>query len=250
MALPVYNLMAAERPSSSTLPLRIWHFTSDQVQAMEMVSLHTPYNQPWRSRHVLTMLMGTGQFISAPSLPSIQYFQQNLTNSPSTSPRLPELSLAPPPGPNARQSSQLSLIAASASEMMPNTAFPLEPDVGIATAEVPSRLFDGQPGMGPKSSATWPMPPASPENMFFDQPTEQPPVIEPIAQAQRAQTYPRPIAPNSTSTPQRGFVNDFGTTKSSKPKVRGRFNPIRRKEVQEVRKQGACIRCRMLKKPV
>lgn len=34
-----------------------------------------------------------------------------------------------------------------------------------------------------------------------------------------------------------------------KHKVRGRFTPARRKEVQEVRKKGACIRCRMLKKP-
>jgi hypothetical protein len=37
--------------------------------------------------------------------------------------------------------------------------------------------------------------------------------------------------------------------KSVKPKVRGRFTPGRRKEVLEVRKRGACIRCRMLKKP-
>ncbi|CCU82573.1 hypothetical protein BGHDH14_bgh02751 [Blumeria hordei DH14] len=37
--------------------------------------------------------------------------------------------------------------------------------------------------------------------------------------------------------------------KQNRPKVRGRFSASRRKEVQEVRKRGACIRCRMLKKP-
>lgn len=35
----------------------------------------------------------------------------------------------------------------------------------------------------------------------------------------------------------------------SKPKVRGRFSDSRRKEVQNMRKMGACMRCRMLKKP-
>lgn len=35
----------------------------------------------------------------------------------------------------------------------------------------------------------------------------------------------------------------------SKPKVRGRFSDSRRKEVQHTRKIGACMRCRMLKKP-
>jgi hypothetical protein len=187
--------------------------------------------------------------MSAPSLPPIQYFQQNTTNPPSTSPRLPELSMGSTSGPIARQSSQLSMIAASASEMMPAAAFSMEPEAGITGTDMGVRLFDGQGGIMPKPSATWPIPPGSPEVMFFDQPPDHP-VIEALAHAQRAQTYPRPIAPNSSNTPPRGFVNDFGIAKSSKPKVRGRFNPIRRKEVQQVRKQGACIRCRMLKKPV
>lgn len=46
------------------------------------------------------------------------------------------------------------------------------------------------------------------------------------------------------------FSAEYGNgQKSNKPKVRGRFTPTRRKEVQEVRKMGACIRCKMLKKP-
>ncbi|KAK5120951.1 hypothetical protein LTR85_005735 [Meristemomyces frigidus] len=35
----------------------------------------------------------------------------------------------------------------------------------------------------------------------------------------------------------------------TKKTARGRFSDTRRKEVQEIRKRGACIRCRMLKKP-
>jgi hypothetical protein len=69
---------------------------------------------------------------------------------------------------------------------------------------------------------------------------------------QRAASFPRPIAinPNST-TPATGLMPDLAL--SSKPvqksNVRKRFDPDRRKEVQKLRKIGACIRCRTLKKP-
>ncbi|KAK8251828.1 hypothetical protein IWZ00DRAFT_252463 [Phyllosticta capitalensis] len=58
----------------------------------------------------------------------------------------------------------------------------------------------------------------------------------------------RPLAINPAQ--QTHFTTDFSMSpKPNKPKVRGRFSDVRRKEVQEVRKRGACIRCRMLKKP-
>ncbi|RMZ91777.1 hypothetical protein DV736_g972, partial [Chaetothyriales sp. CBS 134916] len=45
------------------------------------------------------------------------------------------------------------------------------------------------------------------------------------------------------------FVAEQGTSfKSAKPKVRGKFGPVRRQEVREMRQRGACLRCRMLKK--
>jgi len=58
----------------------------------------------------------------------------------------------------------------------------------------------------------------------------------------------RPIAmnPHSRTT---NFVSESGTpNKVQKHKVRGKFAPDRRKEVRELRKVGACLRCRMLKK--
>lgn len=46
------------------------------------------------------------------------------------------------------------------------------------------------------------------------------------------------------------MIAEYGNgRKASKPKVRGRFETVRRKEVQKVRRLGACLRCRMLKKP-
>lgn len=43
---------------------------------------------------------------------------------------------------------------------------------------------------------------------------------------------------------------EFGNTqKTGRSNARTRFTDTRRKEVQEIRKRGACLRCRMLKKP-
>lgn len=43
-------------------------------------------------------------------------------------------------------------------------------------------------------------------------------------------------------------ISGFGPLRNN-TKVRSKFTDNRRKEVQEIRKRGACIRCRMLKKP-
>ena len=67
----------------------------------------------------------------------------------------------------------------------------------------------------------------------------------------RPSQYPR-LAINPTTMPAMTteFTTEYGNgNRPDKPKVRGRFTPSRRKEVQEVRKMGACIRCKMLKKP-
>jgi hypothetical protein len=132
---------------------------------------------------------------------------------------------------NARQS-QLSMIAASASEMVPQ---------GLS--------IDGD-SMGPDGMkmSQWSQQLSTHEQLLFDSLAEHDPTL--TAATQRAASYPRPIAMNP-NTQAKGFVNEFGnSTKPMKPKVRGRFTAERRREVQDVRKKGACLRCRMLKKPV
>ncbi|KUJ10345.1 uncharacterized protein LY89DRAFT_710683 [Mollisia scopiformis] len=58
------------------------------------------------------------------------------------------------------------------------------------------------------------------------------------------------IAMNPAAVAQHEFSAEYTNgERPQKHKVRGRFTAARRKEVQEVRKKGACIRCRMLKKP-
>ena len=57
------------------------------------------------------------------------------------------------------------------------------------------------------------------------------------------------IGPNGPTTREKG-QSDSSNRYSRKHKVRGKFSDSRRKEVQEVRKRGACIRCRMLRKTV
>ena len=68
------------------------------------------------------------------------------------------------------------------------------------------------------------------------------------AEIMRPDTFPRTLAMNPSMTTE--FSAEYGDgQRPTKPKVRGRFTATRRKEVQDVRKKGACIRCRMLKKP-
>ncbi len=58
-----------------------------------------------------------------------------------------------------------------------------------------------------------------------------------------------PITPTPTALVKGGFRLDTGSPNGSKGRhSRAKFNPERRKEVQEVRKLGACIRCRILRK--
>jgi hypothetical protein len=139
------------------------------------------------------------------------------------------------------------MIAASASEMVSHTASPIEPDIGVSNSDMPPKQFDGEVS---RTGSNWPTHQLSAaDQKLFESLQEHDPTLT-AAVTQRAATYPRPIAMNPNSE-AKGFVNDFGnSTKPTKPKVRGRFSASRRKEVQEVRKRGACIRCRMLKKPV
>lgn len=157
----------------------------------------------------------------------------------SPSPQMPNASSPADSIANARQSTQLSMIAASASEMVPH-GLPLGNEGGNQNLNWSSRLFDGE---NPDVDASQLSLDASQEQQL-----QQHPGL--TAATQRAASYPRPIAMNP-NTHTKGFVNDFGNaTKPNKPKVRGRFSATRRKEVKEVRKRGACMRCRMLKKPV
>lgn len=131
------------------------------------------------------------------------------------------------------------MIAASASEMVPHAGLSAGNDGGNQNLNWSPRLFDGE---GPEAATGQMSLEAAQEQL------QQHPGL--TAAAQRAASYPRPIAMNP-NTHTKGFVNDFGdATKPNKPKVRGRFSATRRKEVKEVRKRGACMRCRMLKKPV
>ena len=136
------------------------------------------------------------------------------------------------------------MIAASASEMVPQ---------GLVTDQDPP-VSDGKPEGAFNAQLS------NQEQILFeslqeaDQSqslTESPQADQSQAAAQRTTNFPRPIAV-LPSAQAKGFVNnEFGSpSKPAKPKVRGRFSPTRRREVQEVRKRGACIRCRMLKKPV
>jgi hypothetical protein len=83
------------------------------------------------------------------------------------------------------------------------------------------------------------------------EPQQQPPPVElPVEIAYRpiamgSETAPAPVA---SMTGAFSAEPGDGARHNSKQKVRGAFTGQRRVEVQEVRKQGACIRCKILKK--
>ncbi|KAJ5152040.1 hypothetical protein N7492_010335 [Penicillium capsulatum] len=164
---------------------------------------------------------GSPQTSNPPTIPALPSHTSG--DHQSMSPPLGDASMTPESTSNARQS-QLSMIAASASEMVPQ---------GLS--------IDGD------SLSQWNQSLSTHDQLLFDSLHEHDPSL--TAATQRAASFPRPIAMNP-NTQAKGFVNEFGnSTKPTKPKVRGRFTAERRREVQEVRKRGACIRCRMLKKP-
>ncbi|GLI74456.1 hypothetical protein PoHVEF18_002698 [Penicillium ochrochloron] len=165
---------------------------------------------------------GNAQSSGTPTIPALPSHTSDHPTS--MSPPL-DHSMTPDSTSNARQS-QLSMIAASANEM------------------VPQGLTMDDDGM---KMGQWNQQLSTQEQLLFDSLQEHDPSL--TAATQRAASFPRPIAMNP-NTQAKGFVNEFGnSTKPAKPKVRGRFSAERRREVQEVRKRGACIRCRMLKKP-
>ena len=108
-------------------------------------------------------------------------------------------------------------------------------------------------GMFADSSIAWSTPPQVPtQDSFVDLSLEEKQNGE-----QRAASFPRPIAINpNTPTSATGLQGNFGPSANGplgkllqKSNVRKRFDPDRRREVQKLRKMGACIRCRTLKKP-
>jgi hypothetical protein len=139
----------------------------------------------------------------------------------------------------------LVMAASAANELMPLTnGLAMESDMNLSGHGMHG-LSDGK-FFHPQGRGHWPnIQPSSLDPLLQDHSKEQ---MQPNDILNKGMGHPRPLAMNPNN--QTHFTTDFSINqKPSKPKVRGRFSDSRRKEVQEVRKRGACIRCRMLKKP-
>ncbi|KAF2842457.1 hypothetical protein M501DRAFT_948964 [Patellaria atrata CBS 101060] len=186
-----------------------------------------------------------------PAFPNSQY----QANSPHSSPQISNLPLSSSSAPTAQMLHTPLMMAATAANelqqsMMPNSSITMEHD-GLPPNNMSDKYFHAAGKM-----ASWgnmqidPMlqgPNQDQEQRGSDH-QEQHNSTHTDSLENRAASFPRPIAINPNS-PQTQFINDFSLNQKPKAKVRGRFTDTRRKEVQEVRKRGACIRCRMLKKP-
>lgn len=209
------------------------------------------------------------------ALPPIQ-MSSLIFDSPSTSPHLPSLSL-PQTSPDPSTIIQNPSITATAQQIageavqaalsLSQPGRPLEPELPTAPpqdAGLSDKFFHPQ-GLGPRPSSTWPMmqgaQAGASEITFYDNgvagrdgagvEVSSGGVVTNDGMVMRAATFPRPIAMNPDARQRGDYTSEFNAgSRAMRPKVRGRFTASRRKEVQEVRKRGACIRCRMLKKPV
>lgn len=173
----------------------------------------------------------------APALPSVYQFNGPLHRSPTESPHMNHL-----PMPNSTSMAgmvpSLVMAASQANDLLPlNGGLQLEPELNMTMTNPGMSVFQSHPQQWHSSI----------DPMLPDQTSKQHTATD--ENGTKASFQPRPLAINPNA-PQAHFGTDFSVNhKSVKPKVRGRFSDIRRKEVQEVRKRGACIRCRMLKKP-
>ncbi|KAI5288602.1 hypothetical protein KEM54_005091 [Ascosphaera aggregata] len=193
------------------------------------------------------------------------------------------LSSAPEATSDTRHTSQLSLIAASASEMVHQDTLPhLEPDVQLLLYR---DSLNNPFYQSPPTSQSMLQPveqvvladdsntPHADEVAIEDHQEQQhsgPPVPENEQLAeqgsneeiqvgigaidqitQRAALYPRPIAIQPIPAGSASF-SDMPERVMTLTKTKGRsqFSEERRREVQLVRQLGACLRCRMLKKTV
>lgn len=98
------------------------------------------------------------------------------------------------------------------------------------------------------SSAPDPTVPNSYLSYYSERP---PPAVDPQLQPQTIDLTQAGTPLRDDQTPAFAMGHSgFGLLqRANKSKARGRFSEERRKEVQNVRKKGACLRCRMLKKP-
>ncbi|EXJ85005.1 hypothetical protein A1O3_05680 [Capronia epimyces CBS 606.96] len=182
---------------------------------------------------------------TAPSLPALYPFVNN-------GPPVTQDGLAAPTS-TSTHPPDLSSIAATANETLASQLI-VDDEINMAHDETSSALLNGlqdhalSQGQPPAMwSATLPgtqsldasstfahLPQTFPQAAATARPRVLLPAIPPQAD------------PNARPT---HFVAESGTlAKPQKPKVRGRFGEERRKEVRELRKLGACMRCRMLKK--
>jgi hypothetical protein len=182
---------------------------------------------------------------NAPALPSMYQFNGPLHHSPTTSPHMSHMPLSNSSS-MAHMVPSLVMAASAANDLMPlPNGMTMEPDLnltGTGMSGMSEKFFQSPQGRGQWSN----LQASSLDPLLQDHGKDQ--LMTSNDHISKGMAHPRPIAMNPNT--QTHFTTNFSMNqKLSKPKVRGRFSDSRRKEVQEVRKRGACIRCRMLKKP-
>ena len=135
----------------------------------------------------------------------------------------------------------IAIAATAATDQMPNATGSLDPN-GTRTPKAKSRRTQPSNAIDPQLQG------GREVDFVDDRPLKK---VRPRVQPGPME-YPQSVSFASASNmPHSRYLNNFSVLpQANRPHVRGRFSEGRRKEVQNIRRQGACLRCRMLKKPV
>ncbi|KAM5454693.1 hypothetical protein MaudCBS49596_001990 [Microsporum audouinii] len=188
------------------------------------------------------------QFVHTSS-PTAPFFSTSSVDASSPLPMPAVHALLPVDSHPDQQSSQLSLIAASANEIVTeDTAGSLESAAICQKSDawhLPSHTTQHQSTLGIAPPIELP---TADEMMIQNHISSE--LNLPPNSHERPGIYLRPLATNpEIQQPNGDFFCEVVDNKKSNKK-RSTFSEERRKEVRVVRKMGACLRCRMLKKTV
>ncbi|KAK2873927.1 hypothetical protein FQN49_001978 [Arthroderma sp. PD_2] len=186
------------------------------------------------------------EFVHASS-PTAPFFSTASVDASSPLPVSAVHSLLPVDPQQDPQSSQLSLIAASANEMVTEDAGGSLEQTAVCHQKPDTWGLPSHPETTPATLGIAPQ---------VEMPTADEMIMQnhmasdlnlPSGSNDRLGAYLRPLATNPELQPSGDFC-EVDPKKSNKK--RSTFSEERRKEVRVVRKMGACLRCRMLKKTV
>jgi hypothetical protein len=257
------------RPSEHSLPpdyaADYSHSPSPTLRGMSHMSLNPPAGQgspswppalPAHSHHHHSQVRNDTTVRVSPSMPDLgsasnSPIQLHRNSSQQTLPRISMLSpvSSTPTTPWMETQDPMSFPRGDQRPVLPKPAIPLEPPMArpqLGGPSISDRYFR-QNSRPPSEAMPYTGTRTIPGDGYYQHHHADPLNIDSSNGGALYENVPYDLRQSIMSP---SFSTNGFHPRQNRKNVRARFTPSRRREVQEVRKRGACIRCRMLKKPV